>query len=68
MRTIAHMDFEGYVVQSLYEGAYNVHDEDDGERVAYVSLFMPGPMVSVTGPRITSPALARAIAWCMVEL
>lgn len=56
-----------YSVQEHY-GGYNIVDDDDGERVARVAKFMPGPMVSVTGARITSPALARAVAQAMLAL
>lgn len=56
-----------YVVRKQYEGVYHVLDED-GERVARVARFMPGPMVSMDGPSITSPALARAVARAMTRL
>lgn len=58
----------GYKVEKQYAGLYYVIDLSDGERVARVGLFQPGPMVSVDGPRITSPHLARAIAKAMVKL
>ena len=57
-----------YTVERQYEGLYYVLDDEDGERVASVGRFMPGPMVSVDGPRIVSPAMARAVADAMVAL
>jgi hypothetical protein len=54
-----------YEINSPYEGAYNVIDTDDGERVYRVDLFMPGPMVLAEGPSITSPSLARVVAEAM---
>jgi hypothetical protein len=59
---------EGYRIEKQYEGLYYVIDKSDGERSARVGRFMPGPMVSVDGPRITSPALAKAIARAMTKL
>ncbi len=56
-----------YRVSKQYEGLYHVLD-DEGERVARVGRFMPGPMVSVTGPSITSPAMAKAVARAMLRL
>lgn len=46
---------------------YYVIDSDDGERVARVGKFMPGPMVSYSGQKIVPPALARAVAEAMVS-
>lgn len=57
-----------YRVERMYEGCYVVVDEDDDERVARVARFMPGDLVLVEAARITSPALARAIAEAMVVL
>lgn len=57
-----------YTVEKIYEGVYEVRDADDGARVARVSKFMPGPMVSTTAAGIQSPASARAIASAMVAL
>lgn len=59
---------QSYTVEKQYEGVYHVLDDEDGERVARVAKFMPGPMVSVSGQSVTSPALARAIAEAMVLL
>jgi hypothetical protein len=56
-----------YRVSKQYEGVYHVLD-DEGERVARVARFMPGPMVSFDGPRITPPNLAKAIARAMQRL
>jgi hypothetical protein len=52
----------------MHEGCYAVIDSDDGERVARIARFMPGDLVLVEGARITTPALARAIAEAMVAL
>lgn len=57
----------GYRVSKQYEGVYHVLDED-GERVARIGKFMPGPMVSVAGPQITPPGLAKAMARAMQRL
>lgn len=60
-----------YRVAKQYDGLYYVIASDDDERyqhTARVARFQPGPMVLVEGPRITSPALARAIAKAMVKL
>lgn len=57
-----------YSVERQHEGVYHVLDDQDGERVARVARFMPGPMVSVDGPRIVPPAMARAVARAMVRL
>lgn len=59
---------EPYYVEKQYEGVYFVMDSTDGERVARVAKFMPGPMVSVDGPRITPPPMALAIAVAMMRL
>lgn len=56
-----------YRVEYQYEGLYYVFDSE-GDRVARIARFMPGPMVSVDGPRITSPAMARAIGFAMTRL
>lgn len=56
-----------YRVERQYEGLYYVLDEKN-ERCTSVGRFMPGPMVSVDGPRIVPPALARAIADAMNAL
>lgn len=56
-----------YRIERQYEGVWHVLDEDD-ERAARVGCFMPGPMVSYSGPSITSPAMARAVAAAMVAL
>lgn len=56
-----------YRIKKQYEGVYHVLDSD-GERVARVARFMPGPMVSVTGPQIASPDLAVVIARAMTRL
>lgn len=50
-----------YTVKREYEGKYVVLDED-GDRVASAGRFMPGPMVSMTGPRIMPPQMAKAVA------
>lgn len=57
-----------YTVAKQYDGLYYVIADIDGERIASVGRFMPGPCVSVDGPRITTPALGRAIAAAMVAL
>jgi hypothetical protein len=57
-----------YRVKKQYEGAYVVIDEDDGEQMAHISRFNPGPMVSVRGGSIYPPALAKAIARAMNKL
>jgi hypothetical protein len=57
----------GYRVQKQCEGLYYVLD-NEGERAARVGKFMPGPMVSVSGGSLYSPALARAVARAMVKL
>ena len=57
-----------YRVQRMHEGCYAVIDSDDGERLARIARFMPGDLVLVEGARITTPALARAIAEAMVAL
>lgn len=60
-----------YRVERVYEGLYYIFASDDDERyqrTASVGRWQPGPMVSVTGPQITPPALARAIAEAMIAL
>lgn len=54
-----------YTIEQHF-GGYNVIDDEDGERVARVTKFMPGPVVSCDGATLTPPALARAIARAMV--
>lgn len=56
-----------YHVKKEYEGLYVVLD-DDGERMARVGRFNPGPMVSVSGGSLTSPDLALAVARAMSRL
>jgi hypothetical protein len=56
-----------YRVKKECEGTYIVVD-DEGERAARIAKFMPGPMVSVTGGSLTSPALAKAVAKAMMKL
>lgn len=56
-----------YRVRKQYEGCYYVFD-DEGERVARVSSFLPGPMVHMDGPRIMAPATAKAVARAMHRL
>lgn len=55
-----------FKITSPYSGAYEIIDTNDGERVARVNQWMPGPMVSVTGSQLMSPALARAVAEAML--
>lgn len=59
---------QDYTVKKEYEGLYVVIDNYDGEQVARIGKFMPGPMVSVAGCSITSPALAKAVAKAMTKL
>ena len=42
-------DSMSYRVERMYEGCYDVIDNDDGERVARVARFMPGDLVLVEG-------------------
>ena len=56
-----------YTVRRQYEGLYYIFDWE-GDRVASVAKFLPGPMVSYSGPKITSPAMARAVARAMNRL
>lgn len=58
----------GYRVERQYEGLYHVIDASDGERVARVARFEPGPKVSYQGQTLIPPALARAIARALVGL
>jgi hypothetical protein len=57
----------GYTVEKQYDGLYHVLDEE-GDRVARVGRWMPGPMVSYTGPDILAPAHARAVGEAMTAL
>lgn len=58
-----------YTVNREYEGLYHVYDDEDGERVARVAKFLPGPMVYVRGQQgMYPPQLARAVARAMVML
>ena len=57
-----------YCVKKECEGLYVVIDTDDGEQMARIGRFNPGPMVSVRGGSLTSPALAKAVAKAMTRL
>lgn len=57
-----------YKIERQYEGCYHVVDTEDGERAARVSMFLPGPMVSVSGQGLYSPDLARLVAEAMTLL
>lgn len=58
----------GYRVKREYEGLYVVLDEE-GERVARVAKFMPGPMVSVSGQGgLFPPEMALAVGRAMGRL
>lgn len=59
---------ELYRVKRACEGRYDVIDTDDGWTVAHVGRFMPGPMISCSGPSILSPLMARAVARAMTRL
>lgn len=56
-----------YRIKKVYEGLYVVIDSD-GDTVARIAKFMPGPMISISSSSITSPACAKAIAKAMTKL
>lgn len=54
-----------------YEGLFYVMCSEDDlppQMVASVGRFMPGPAISYEGPKITPPAMARAVAQAMIRL
>lgn len=57
-----------YRIETPYSGSRAIIDTEDGERVARVATFMPGPMVLVEGARIMSPGLARIVAAAMIDV
>lgn len=54
-------------VERAYPGKWVVIDESDGEEMASVGKWMPGPMVHLRSQTIVSPAFARAIAEALVK-
>lgn len=59
-----------YSTQELYDGgAYSIIDDTDGQRIARVTTFLPGPLISVEGVQhLYPPNLARVIAQTMLKL
>lgn len=60
-------DSPTYRIQKRYSGRYDIVDEEN-ETIAHVSRFNPGPMVSLTGGGLYSPALAKVLARAMTCL